>query len=268
VYIHDFTNNQEYEEVEESEVMGYLNTSACFCSSRLICLLFKKHQIINVLTISRSQPMVRKTYCMHEDSLIMAKKAAVIVYEKNKRESLKKIQLQPDESFRVDTISIHNAEINIKKLLDLYEENILIMTSRGLIILEIVDSKYLNLLFELAITTTQPLVSKVYKQYLITLSLYDGKLQIRDTKNHEENTMYTQKSFQIVAQTLTVKYDKVFFWERDQINIIFLDSIQKVYEDPGCQAGKFTNVSSLVQSRFIKGSFKNCFSFYHMRLDM
>ena len=218
--------------------------------------------------------MVRKTYSMHENSLIMAKKAAVIVYEKNtssSRESLIKIQLQQDESFRVDTISIQNTEINMKRLLDLYEEKILIMTSRSLVILKIVDSKYLNLLFEMPITTTQPLVAKVYKQYLITLSLYDGKLQIRDTKNHEENTIYTQISIQIVAQTLTVKYDKVFFWEKDQINIVFLDSIQKVYEDPGYQAGKYTNASSsnlLVQSRFIKESFKKIITFYHMRLEM
>lgn len=260
VYIHDFSNNQKFEEIEDSEPRGYLNTSACFHTSKLISLLFKKHHIINVLIISRSQPMVRKTYCMHENSLIMAKKAVVIVLERNtipSRDSLKIIQLQQEESFKVNSIAIQNIEIDMKRLLDVYEEKILIMTSRSLVILEIVNLRYMNVLFEL--DYTQPSVSKVYKQYLITLSSYDGKLQIRDTVNNEENTVYTQKSIQAVAETLTVKYDKVFFWERGQINIIFLDSIEKDYEDSKYQAKKATYISNsnlIVKSRFIKGSFK------------
>ena len=260
MYIHDFSNNQKFEEIEDSEPRGYLNTSACFHTSKLISLLFKKHHIINVLIISRSQPMVRKTYCMHENSLIMAKKAVVIVLERNtipSRDSLKIIQLQQEESFKVNSIAIQNIEIDMKRLLDVYEEKILIMTSRSLVILEIVNLRYMNVLFEL--DYTQPSVSKVYKQYLITLSSYDGKLQIRDTVNNEENTVYTQKSIQAVAETLTVKYDKVFFWERGQINIIFLDSIEKDYEDSKYQAKKATYISNsnlIVKSRFIKGSFK------------
>ena len=93
---------------------------------------------------------------------------------------------------------------------------------------------------------------------MITLSLSDGLLRIRDTVKNEENTVFTLKCIQAVAETLIVKYDKVFFWERGQINIIFLDSIEKVYEDSeyyGKKCDHFSNSRLLVKSRSIKESF-------------
>ena len=79
----------------------------------------------------------------------------------------------------------------------------------------------------------QPLIARLWKDYLITMNLDGGLLQIRGTKNNEGNLIYSQRNYQALAETLRVNNEKIFFCERGQIHILHLKSIIDEYSKTG-----------------------------------
>ena len=139
-------------------------------------------------------------------------------------QSLKIVKLKEDATFYAKKINNLKRSVFIKKILDLHGDNILVLASKGmsnyLIVFRIFNSKSAINVFEMM--QLYPSAAKIYKQYLVTLSLNDGLIEIRDIMRNEGNVVYSMINSNAIGETLCVMYDKILYWERSQINIIFV----------------------------------------------
>ena len=92
--------------------------------------------------------------------------------------------------------------------------------SNYLIVFRLFNSKSAINVFEMM--QLYPSAAKIYKQYLVTLSLNDGLIEIRDITRNEGNVVYSMINTNAIGETLCVMYDKILYWERSQINILFV----------------------------------------------
>lgn len=135
----------------------------------------------------------------------------------------------------------------MRKLLDFQMKNILVMASREskkfLIVFKLVSFVHARKVFEMCYR--QPVTARMYKQYLITISVDGGVIEIRDVIANEGNLIFTLKSSNVIGETLCVMYNKIFIWERNAIIVLFLKNLEEQYGVHGFQ--KFENLLDVLQ---------------------
>lgn len=230
------------EEAEDTIARGYLHTSDCRQTSKFISLVFKRLNYVFALCISRENPDIRRLFSIMDNCLLVAKESSMITLKLSNFSrysdviSVMKISINDKKEFCANNIRIADGHgHDIKELLDIDEHNILVKKRRFqdeflAIISTQVDAA--RMIFEMGFN--QPLVARLYKQYLVTMRL-DGLLQIRDTRNNEGNIIYSHRNEFAIAETLIAKYEKVIFCERGQLQILYLKSIEDEYLERGIE---------------------------------
>ena len=239
VHIIDFDNNTEIEEIEYSDSRGYLYTKHCQHTGKYIFLFFKKENKVTVLIISRKNPNLRKTFSMNDDYLFIANDAEFVTLEQSRRYQrnfdgivhFKHFKIIDDCDFLVCNPKRHQCTLIVDNLLDMNKENLLVSktTESGypnyLSILRFKDQASVETIFTMSYS--YPCISRLYKNYIITMTSQEGRLTIRDTSLvNEGNPIYSQKFENATAETLIVKFGKVIFFEHNQVVILFLKTIE------------------------------------------
>ena len=246
VRIFDYDYNTEIEEIEYSDSRGYLYTKHCQNTGKYIFLFFKKEAIVTVLIISRRNPVIRKTFIMDDENLFIANESEFVILEKSRRYQrnlnrkvlFKHIKIIDDYEFLVCNPKSLECSLMIDRLLDMNGENLLVSKytenrcQNYLSILRFKDQATIETIFTMSYS--HPCISRLYKHYIITMTLQDGWLTIRDTSIfNEENPIYSQKFENAIAETLIVKYGKIIFCERNQVVILFLKTIEAEHSRTG-----------------------------------
>ena len=271
VNIFDYDYNTNIQEIENSESRGYLYTRDCHCTSKFICLFFKKENLVSILFIFRKNPEIRKTVQIFGYYLFESYDSEFIIFESSKNgknfnegKHLRIIKLSDNEELSISILRSNECNQKIIKLLDMDEENLLVLKSgestfnHYLVILSFKDHNNVKSIFTLPYS--HPCVSRLYRHYLITMSLSNGWLQIRDTTLHNENnTIYSQKFEDAIAETLIVKYGRIIFCEREKVIVLFTKTIEEEYYRTGMIVNKCTKLlksNNDLLSRSIK--FNSC----------
>ena len=244
VYIDDFDNNTKIEEIENSISRGYLYTKDCQLTSKYICLFFKKENLTSVLIISRKNPEIRKSFQMFHNYSFLAHESVIFTMEQPKfgricsgKVILRKLRIGDDNELLDFNLNSKDYSLNIIKLLDMNEDRILILRSgenefcKYVSILSFNDHEIVNILFTMPYS--YPCVLKLYKHFLIIMTLNDGHLLIRDTLFNEENPIFSQRFEKAIAETLIVNYGKIIFCEPNQVNILYLKTIEDKHRETG-----------------------------------
>lgn len=239
VLIHDHDFNSTIEEVEDSNSRGCLFTSDCHSTTKFISLFFKKLTSVYLLIICREQPEIRRIVTLRENYLFVSKNSTIVILEKYDRFCCEEmpiqiINLNNKNEFTKNILKVYCGK-TISELLDL-SDNYLLVTKqeqhkRSLLILSL--SNPVTKTFEMQYQ--QPLIARLWKDYLITMNINGGLIQIRGTKNNEGNLIYSQRNYQALAETLRVNNEKIVFFERGQIHIIYLKSIKDEYSKTGLE---------------------------------
>lgn len=239
IYDHDF--NSQLEEVEDSNSRGCLFTTHCHRTSKFISLFFKKLSSVHLLIICREQPEIRKLFTINGNYLFVSKNSTIVILEKSdsffsEEMPIQIINLNNKNEFIKNILKLYSGN-TISELLDLSDNNLLVKKQRKfdrrnyLAILSLSHPVDVKSSFEMHYQ--QPLIARLWKDYLITMNLDGGLLQIRGTKNNEGNLIYSQRNYQALAETLRVNNEKIFFCERGQIHILHLKSIIDEYSKTG-----------------------------------
>ena len=244
VYIDDFDNNSKIEEIENSESRGYLYTRDCQLTSKYICLFFKKENLTSVLIISRKNPEIRKSFQMYHHYSFLAHESVILTMEQPRygricsgKVILRKIRISDDNELLDFNLKCNDYCLKITKLLDMNKERLLILRSgvneycKYVTILSLNDYEIKNALFTMPYS--HPCVLKLYKHFLIIMTLNDGHLRIRDTLFNEENPIFSQRFEKAIAETLIVNYGKIIFCEQNQVNILYLKTIEDEHKRTG-----------------------------------
>ena len=239
VLIHDYDYNSTIEEVEDSNSRGCLFTSDCHRTSKFISLFFKKLTSVHLLIICREEPEIRRIVILRENYLFVSKNSTIVILEKYDRFCCEEMQIQVinlnnKNEFIKNILKVYCGK-TISELLDLSDNHLLVAKQeryiKSLSILSL--SNPVKTTFEMHYQ--QPLIARLWKDYLITMNINGGLIQIRGTKNNEGNLIYSQSNYQALAETLRVNNEKIFFCERGQIHIIYLKSIEDEYSKTGLE---------------------------------
>lgn len=244
VYIDDFDNKTKIEEIENSESRGYLYTKDCQLTSKYICLFFKKENLTNVLIISRKNPEIRKSFQMYHHYLFLAHESVILTMEQpvyrricSEKVILRKIRITDDNELIDFNLKSQDYCLKITKLLDMNKERLLILRfgvneyCKYVTILSLNDHEIENALFTMPYS--YPSVLKLYKHFLIIMTLNGGHLRIIDTISNEENPIFSQRYEKAIAETLIVNYQKVIFCEQNQVNILYLNTLEDEHKRTG-----------------------------------
>lgn len=259
VQIHDLIYHRVTYEIEDSTERGYLYVSKCQSTSKFICLIFKKQQFLNVLIICRRDPNIKKEFKLHDNGIGILAKGPRVIASLDSRSRFMVVQQDINDVFQLDTLESCDSHFNLLELLDAYEDRLLLMVSaHGAVYLFMMKKNRRNcpkVVFEMAYR--EPSYNKLFKDYLVTMKMSDGVLEIRDTSVREGNLIFSYKNNNAVANTLHVKYDKICFWEQNQVNILFVASILEDYENSRMQENKenkLVQFNSLKDLRYFKES--------------
>ena len=244
VFIDDFDNKTKIEEIENSESRGYLYIKDCQFTSKYICLFFKKVNVTSVLIISRKNPEVRKSFQMFHHYSFLAHESVILTMEQPRfgricsgKVILRKLRISDDNELLDFNLKSQDYCLKITKLLDMNKERLLILKfgvnayCKYVTILSLNDHEIENALFTMPYS--HPSVLKLYKHFLIIMTLNDGHLRIIDTIFNEENPLFSQRFEKANAETLIVNYGKIIFCEQNQVNILYLNTLEDEHKRTG-----------------------------------